>query len=141
MLENVTNLSLTSLVIFNISFSASLIQLRRIKAVTNTHRELPTISMGRSVDEFFVALDQDSAQGKTLPNWCGTPSCILNVSDGSYSLLGAENFTSKLVVIRLSTSLLLTRYLFQFHRGTLTSHGSIKKGNRECEILLRDIEV
>ncbi|KAJ7351290.1 hypothetical protein DFH08DRAFT_1078386, partial [Mycena albidolilacea] len=28
-----------------------------------------------------------------------------------------------------------------FHRGTYTSHGSIKKGNRHSEILLRDIEV
>jgi alpha-mannosidase len=29
----------------------------------------------------------------------------------------------------------------RFHRGTYTSHGSIKKGNRHSEILLRDIEV
>lgn len=29
----------------------------------------------------------------------------------------------------------------QFHRGTYTSHGSIKKGNRHSEILLRDVEV
>ncbi|KAH9942858.1 glycosyl hydrolases family 38 N-terminal domain-containing protein [Amylocystis lapponica] len=28
----------------------------------------------------------------------------------------------------------------EFHRGTYTSHGSIKKGNRKSEILLRDIE-
>jgi len=28
----------------------------------------------------------------------------------------------------------------EFHRGTYTSHGSIKKGNRKCEILLRDVE-
>ncbi|KIK63743.1 glycoside hydrolase family 38 protein [Collybiopsis luxurians FD-317 M1] len=28
----------------------------------------------------------------------------------------------------------------EFHRGTYTSHGSIKKGNRHSEILLRDIE-
>ena len=33
----------------------------------------------------------------------------------------------------------LTR--LQFHRGTYTSHGSIKKGNRKSEILLRDVEV
>ena len=52
--------------------SSSFIQLRRIKATTNTYRELPSITIGRSVDEFFVALDQDSAQGKTLPNWCVT---------------------------------------------------------------------
>ena len=53
------------------------IQLRRIKATTNTHRELPSIGMGHSADEFFVALDQDSAQGKTLPNWCVTRSMHL----------------------------------------------------------------
>lgn len=29
----------------------------------------------------------------------------------------------------------------QFHRGTYTSHGSIKKGNRKSEVLLRDVEV
>ncbi|KAI0654605.1 galactose mutarotase-like domain-containing protein [Cubamyces menziesii] len=29
----------------------------------------------------------------------------------------------------------------EFHRGTYTSHGSIKKGNRKSEILLRDVEV
>lgn len=28
----------------------------------------------------------------------------------------------------------------EFHRGTYTSHGSIKKGNRKSEILLRDVE-
>ncbi|TFK68127.1 glycoside hydrolase family 38 protein [Pluteus cervinus] len=28
----------------------------------------------------------------------------------------------------------------EFHRGTYTSHGSIKKGNRHSEILLRDVE-
>lgn len=25
--------------------------------------------MGHSVDEFFVTLEKDSAEGKTLPNW------------------------------------------------------------------------
>jgi len=29
----------------------------------------------------------------------------------------------------------------EFHRGTFTSHGSIKKGNRHSEILLRNAEV
>ncbi|KAH9837576.1 glycoside hydrolase family 38 protein [Rhodofomes roseus] len=28
----------------------------------------------------------------------------------------------------------------EFHRGTYTSHGSIKKGNRKSEVLLRDVE-
>ncbi|KAG5338322.1 hypothetical protein C0989_007560 [Termitomyces sp. Mn162] len=42
--------------------------LRRIRAVANTHRELPTVSMGRSVDEFFDKLERASNAGKTLPN-------------------------------------------------------------------------
>ncbi|PCH42793.1 glycoside hydrolase family 38 protein [Wolfiporia cocos MD-104 SS10] len=29
----------------------------------------------------------------------------------------------------------------EFHRGTYTSHGSIKKGNRKSEILLKDVEL
>ncbi|KAH0580103.1 hypothetical protein H2248_002912 [Termitomyces sp. 'cryptogamus'] len=77
--------------------------LRRIRAVANTHRELPTVSMGRSVDEFFVKLERASNAGKTLPNWHG-------------------------------------ELYLEFHRGTYTSHGSIKKGNRHSEILLRDVE-
>ncbi|KAJ7467473.1 glycoside hydrolase family 38 protein [Mycena latifolia] len=65
--------------------------LRRIRAVGNTHRELPRVSMGRS------------SAGETLPNWHG-------------------------------------ELYLEFHRGTYTSHGSIKKGNRHSEILLRDVE-
>ncbi|KDQ27960.1 glycoside hydrolase family 38 protein [Pleurotus ostreatus PC15] len=77
--------------------------LRRIRAVTNTHRELPPVSMGHSVDEFFEDLNESSKGGKTLPNWHG-------------------------------------ELYLEFHRGTYTSHGSIKKGNRHSEILLRDVE-
>ncbi|KAF5376659.1 hypothetical protein D9615_007835 [Tricholomella constricta] len=77
--------------------------LRRIRAVTNTHRELPPVSMGRSVDEFFEELSRASNAGRTLPNWHG-------------------------------------ELYLEFHRGTYTSHGSIKKGNRHSEILLRDVE-
>ncbi|RDB17533.1 Alpha-mannosidase [Hypsizygus marmoreus] len=77
--------------------------LRRIRGVTNTHRELPPVSMGYSVDEFFDELLKDSKAGKTLPNWHG-------------------------------------ELYLEFHRGTYTSHGSIKKGNRHSEILLRDVE-
>ena len=33
------------------------------------------------------------------------------------------------------------RNVSQFHRGTYTSHGSIKKGNRHSGILLRNTEV
>lgn len=44
-------------------------QLRRIRAVTNTHRELPPVNMGHSVDEFFEHLEKDSKEGAKLPNW------------------------------------------------------------------------
>ncbi|KAF8155248.1 glycoside hydrolase family 38 protein [Mycena galopus ATCC 62051] len=77
--------------------------LRRIRAVTNTHRELPPVNMGHSVDEFFDYLSESSQGGAVLPNWKG-------------------------------------ELYLEFHRGTYTSHGSIKKGNRHCEILLRDVE-
>ncbi|KAJ3574050.1 hypothetical protein NP233_g2021 [Leucocoprinus birnbaumii] len=77
--------------------------LRRLRAVTNTHRELPPVNMGRSVDEFFEVIEKSTNAGKTLPNWNG-------------------------------------ELYLEFHRGTYTSHGSIKKGNRHSEILLRDAE-
>lgn len=78
--------------------------LRRIRATTNTHRELPSVSMGHSVDEFFEDLDKTTHAGSVLPNWHG-------------------------------------ELYLEFHRGTYTSHGSIKKGNRSSEILLRDAEL
>jgi alpha-mannosidase len=78
--------------------------LRRIRATTNNHRELPRVSMGRSVDEFYEELLKKSDAGKKLPNWHG-------------------------------------ELYLEFHRGTYTSHGSIKKGNRHSEILLRDVEL
>ncbi|KAJ3513202.1 hypothetical protein NMY22_g15114 [Coprinellus aureogranulatus] len=78
--------------------------LRRIRAVTNTHRELPPVSMGSSVDDFFVDLEKTSGEGRKLPNWHG-------------------------------------ELYLEFHRGTYTSHGSIKKGNRHSEVLLRDVEL
>ncbi|KAF8147680.1 glycoside hydrolase family 38 protein [Crassisporium funariophilum] len=77
--------------------------LRRIRAVTNTHRELPPVNMGHSVEEFFEVIEKESKEGKVLPNWRG-------------------------------------ELYLEFHRGTYTSHGSIKKGNRHSEILLRDVE-
>ena len=69
MVENVTKAFSDVFFQAFLTFTFFISQLRRIKAVTNTHRELPPITMGRSVDEFFVVLDQDSAQGKILPNW------------------------------------------------------------------------
>ncbi|KAF5391900.1 hypothetical protein D9757_001700 [Collybiopsis confluens] len=77
--------------------------LRRIRATNNHSRDLPSINMGHSVDEFFSHLMETSSSGRNLPNWHG-------------------------------------ELYLEFHRGTYTSHGSIKKGNRHSEILLRDTE-
>ncbi|THH17029.1 hypothetical protein EW146_g3709 [Bondarzewia mesenterica] len=77
--------------------------LRRIRGVANNSRELPPVSMGHSVDEFFEDVKAKSNGGSALPNWRG-------------------------------------ELYLEFHRGTYTSHGSIKKGNRKSEILLRDVE-
>jgi len=71
--------------------------------VSNSHRELPSVSMGKSVDDFFRDLEVNTIGGSKLPNWHG-------------------------------------ELYLEFHRGTYTSHGSIKKGNRHSEILLRDVE-
>ena len=51
------------------SITLTAFQLRRIRAVTNTHRELPPVSMGRSVDQFFEDVEKTSEEGKSLPNW------------------------------------------------------------------------
>ncbi|KAJ6623283.1 glycosyl hydrolases family 38 N-terminal domain-containing protein [Mycena sp. CBHHK59/15] len=77
--------------------------LHRMRAVTSTHRELPPVNMGHSVNEFFDYLAESTKAGKVLPNWHG-------------------------------------ELHLEFHRGTYTSNGSIKKGNRNSEILLRDVE-
>ncbi|EJD35944.1 hypothetical protein AURDEDRAFT_74783, partial [Auricularia subglabra TFB-10046 SS5] len=77
--------------------------LRRIRAASNNSRELPVVTMGKTVGEFFEEIDARTTAGKKLPNWHG-------------------------------------ELYLEFHRGTYTSHGSIKKGNRHSEILLRDVE-
>jgi alpha-mannosidase len=46
-------------------------KLRRIRAVANTHRELPPVDMGHSVDEFFDYLAESTKAGSVLPNWHG----------------------------------------------------------------------
>ncbi|KAG9009030.1 Glycoside hydrolase, 38 vacuolar alpha mannosidase [Tulasnella sp. 427] len=77
--------------------------LRRIRATGNEHRELPVVSMGDSVDDFYDDIHKHTEEGKTLPVWRG-------------------------------------ELYLEFHRGTYTSHGSIKKGNRHSERLMRDVE-
>ncbi|KAF8259316.1 glycosyl hydrolases family 38 N-terminal domain-containing protein [Lactarius quietus] len=77
--------------------------LRRLRGTANTSRELPVVTMGPSVDDFYDHLKTSSDGGLKLPTWRG-------------------------------------ELYLEFHRGTYTSHGSIKKGNRKSEILLRDAE-
>ena len=48
-------------------------QLRRLRAVTNTHRELPSVGMGKSADDFFHDLEVTTAEGSKLPNWFVPP--------------------------------------------------------------------
>ncbi|VDB95691.1 unnamed protein product [Peniophora sp. CBMAI 1063] len=84
--------------------SKMLENLRRIRATSNHSREIPPVSMGASVDDFFAGVRETSRGGRTLPNWHG-------------------------------------ELYLEFHRGTYTSHGSIKKGNRKSEILMRDVEL
>ncbi|KAI5983893.1 glycoside hydrolase family 38 protein, partial [Pisolithus albus] len=45
--------------------------LRRIRAVTNNHRELPPVSMGSTVEQFFEDIERDSKGGRSLPVWRG----------------------------------------------------------------------
>lgn len=77
--------------------------MRRCRAVANTHGQIPKATMGTNVEEFYENVLDKSKGGKTLPTW-----------DGELYL--------------------------ELHRGTATSHGSIKRGNRKSELLMRDIE-
>ncbi len=81
-------------------------KLRRARAIgkhTFAGGQIPLVRMGGSMDEFYAAIREETADGRELPNWRGE--------------LYAE-----------------------FHRGTYTTHASIKKGNRKGEILLREAE-
>ena len=40
-----------------------------MRAVANNSREIPTVSMGQTVDEFFEDIAKDTNQGARLPNW------------------------------------------------------------------------
>ncbi|KAF5362894.1 hypothetical protein D9758_007045 [Tetrapyrgos nigripes] len=97
--------------------------LRRIRATNNNYRELPPINMGHSVDEFFDHLAEESALGKKLPNWHG--ELYLEFHRGTYTSHGM-------------CSLLF--YLWTLPHLFSWLAGSIKKGNRHSEILLRDVE-
>ena len=45
--------------------------LRRLRAAADTGRDLPKVNMGKSVDEFFAAIERDTDNGRTLNTWNG----------------------------------------------------------------------
>jgi hypothetical protein len=45
------------------------LQLRRVRATCNVHRELPVVSMGQSVENFFQDVEHHTDHGAKLPNW------------------------------------------------------------------------
>ncbi|KAG8962336.1 Glycoside hydrolase, 38 vacuolar alpha mannosidase [Tulasnella sp. 419] len=77
--------------------------LRRIRAVANENHEIPVVTVGVTVEDFYQDIHESTNEGSDLPVWHG-------------------------------------ELYLEGHRGTYTSHGSIKKGNRHSEILLRDVE-
>ncbi|KAG8932448.1 Glycoside hydrolase, 38 vacuolar alpha mannosidase [Tulasnella sp. 418] len=77
--------------------------LRRIRAVANENHEIPVVTVGVTVEDFYQDIHETTNEGSDLPVWHG-------------------------------------ELYLEGHRGTYTSHGSIKKGNRHSEILLRDVE-
>ncbi|KAG1758960.1 galactose mutarotase-like domain-containing protein [Suillus occidentalis] len=81
----------------------------RIRATTSEHRELPSVSMGSSVEEFFADIEETSKEGKTLPVWSVKPPILI---------------TFLTCHARADSSSEAQR---QFHRGIYSSHGSIKR--------------
>lgn len=45
--------------------------LRRLRAAADTGRDLPKVNMGKSVDQFFAAIERDTDGGRTLNTWNG----------------------------------------------------------------------
>lgn len=45
-------------------------KLRRTRAAANQSRDLPVVTMGQTVGEFFEDIEKDTDAGKKLPNWC-----------------------------------------------------------------------
>lgn len=102
--------------------------LRRCRAVADqSPGELPKVTMGQSVELFFEDILKKTDGGKTLPTWNG----------GELRWPSRRRRNDTELIFRFDSSQEL--YL-ELHRGTATSHGSIKRGNRKSEILLREIE-
>jgi len=45
--------------------------LRRIRAAADTHRELPKVDYGHSVEDFFATILKTTNDGKDLVTWSG----------------------------------------------------------------------
>ncbi len=129
--------------------------MRRIRAVTNTHREVPPVNMGKSVDDFFRDVEKTTAEGSKLPNWFVILPRMLRLlifllfrhgelylevrkSNGcrmGYCLIH-DSSTEAHTPLMVSNP---SKYLRSPPQVCVS--GSIKKGNRHSEILLRDVEV
>jgi alpha-mannosidase len=60
--------------------------LRRARAVANESPELPKVSMGRSVFEFFEQIDEETDHGRKLNTWTGElVSAALSTDDDQCS--------------------------------------------------------
>ena len=115
--------------------------------------------MGRSVDEFYDHLKTSSDGGRKLPNWCVDPSFKCYWSDFGchvhvlrhgelYLEVGLHLLVSRgrsQEYMSSSTVEHIRRMVGDILRYIITALierlGSIKKGNRKSEILLRDAEV
>lgn len=90
--------------------------MRRLRSLGEKNREVPLISLGGQMDDFFARLQKRTKDGSKLPTWYVTAR-----------LLGAT---------RVPTTDPAQTYrhgelYFELHRGTYTSHAPVKKGNRK----------
>jgi hypothetical protein len=92
--------------------------------------------MGRSVEDFYRDLEKHTHHGKILPAWYEFCVICITTSDGE---TGTASFTWSSTVARthLTVSVPSISPVPSWNQFA----GSIKKGNRKSEILLRDVEV
>ena len=72
--------------------SMMLENLRRIRAAANVSRDIPVVHMGTNVDDFFLDVERNTEQGKTLPNWHG--ELYLESHRGTYTSHGEPAYKS-----------------------------------------------
>jgi alpha-mannosidase len=90
--------------------------LRRLKAIAETHGEIPAVRLGGKMRDFFQQVRKETDGGKTLASWVG--ELYLEFHRG---VCRTDRYSAKL--------------------QTYTSQASTKRGNRKGEILLREVEL